>query len=266
MAELESLQRRLQQTADSCLSLANFLGSSGHEQKVITLTNGAKRFSQGVNSLDEVTALLKIIDSSFTEEGPRLPTLLRELSALEPSSTILTGTNPIDGFFECDRGGKILDSFTEKASMWIKTSSHSPFLKQSIIPVIRSRFSCFNNDQQLITEAFFMHGGGTLILPTIADVFGFYLQRRCRGRILSYLFESYISESEIRFFEYAGQIIYKINNLGTFTAEDYKKARGLRKFEKIIMEIIAEYTEIRDDIVTPDILTKIALRETELKS
>lgn len=259
---LEEVRLQLLQAAERCTNLAELLivGGSKSDGDAVILRDGAKRFSLGVSDLDRVEALLRVVDRSFFEDGPRLPTLLREIANLPPLEIIPPASLPptMIGVFKCNYEGKLIASFSQNVADWIRDAIPKPWDGK------RPSVSSFYKSQQLITEAFFMQEGGASNLPTLLDVFGYYLQESFQKRFnkrFEWIYESCIISYQQGFLNQAGEVLYKIRNLGKFSDNEYKKTSGLKKFEKKMSEIIREYEEILGHPVTPEMLERIALRE-----
>lgn len=247
--------------AENCLGLADLLVTAGQHDEAALLRNGARRFAakdlpEGVEDI-----FLGIVERSFSEDGPILPRLLREIEGMsveclsqetqvEVSSRIIPDS--IGGLrLIPDRNGR--DFLTFNTYSWEN-------IRGCARPVwsFGPRFTAFYKVQQVITEAFFAQKGGVLTFPEVADVYGHYLLN-CKS--LKRIHECFLFHYRKGFYHQAGQVIYKIQNLGTYGAEEYEAASGLKKFEGLMEAYMNEYEEILGYPVTHEILEKIALRQ-----
>lgn len=261
-------QSLLSDAAQKCLGLAELLKGDGQKRDAVILRDGASRFSSGIEALREVDALLGIIRRSFSEDGPRLPILIEELMNLQHTgdeSHTLSAEPPktLGGIpFTIDRDGAILENFNTNLPEWIIRECRKPTQTRGVLRYLTgANFTNYTKAQQVITEAFFQQDGSELTQPTLADIYAYYLGEHHR---FPHIYESSLDNYRVGFCSQAGQVLHKIRHLGSYSAEDYHKAVGLRKFKEEMRKVIFGYEDFIDGPVTPEILEKIALREIQL--
>lgn len=270
--------------AEKCLALARLLRKSDCGSDADVLGVGAELFSQISGSGSRAELARRVLHQSFGEDGPRLPILVRGITALSQyrddhgTSLKKEGLPGISGCcdipqvrrmgnIKCildDGSGKYLATLNKFGSRWINNYSEPPFYFGRHGDFKYMSFSPYCKEQQVIAEAFFMQDGGALLLPTLSDVFvsavGEYRKSRC-------LYESRLFLFTQHFLRHAGQLVYKIRHLDEIQPVDYSSTRGLRKFKETIKKVTEEYKEVIGHQINADELVKVALREhTDLLS
>jgi len=265
---ISNSKEELQLGADKMIGLAHFLSTHNQSDEAIVFINGVRYISKVVSTLGQVEPILEILINGFTEEGPNIPYLTRELSKLPiPEETYSNYTPselgpkpwPDNPHYICDRGGKVLENIGDKIledilyTAKVCHSYHTGYQKE------KEDFSILDKYRDVVWNALLnIDEKPTSWIDTL------YGCEQEWHEVFKRDFPEYEYESEVHTEHLvygASHIIYYLQCLSNGTKiETSKHDKWISKFKELYKEITKRYLDEYNINVTPQDLIDIALK------
>jgi hypothetical protein len=257
--------------ADKLSGLAHFLNTHNQADEAIIFINGTRCVSKVLSSLEQIGPLLELLKNGFTEEGPNIPYLTRELSKLPVLEETLSSYTPNElgpkpwpdnPYYICDRGGENLKKIEENMVEEILREARTCHVYHTGYQQEKENFSVIDKFRNIAWDALFnLDENFSSWLDTLQYCEQHY-HESFKHDIPQFEYESQVHHGHLSYG--AGHIIYYLQCLSNGTKIETSKRDKWpeQEFKALVEEITKRYLDEYNIEVTPQDLIDIALKKS----